>query len=67
MLKTPVFRRVHNNGILSVDEAMRYYKLKDDMARQSLNAGFEQKWTPRFSRRGAANAANGIPLLLRND
>jgi hypothetical protein len=67
MLKTPVFRRIHNNGILSKDEAMRYYKLRDDMGRQSQDAGFEQKWTPRFARRGAANAANGILLFLRND
>ncbi|KAJ5681616.1 FluG domain-containing protein [Penicillium maclennaniae] len=58
-LKTPFFRRVVRDGILSEDEAMFYSTLKDNMSRQSLEAGFEKAWTPRFGRRGAANAANG--------
>ncbi|KAK2051231.1 FluG domain-containing protein [Colletotrichum caudatum] len=58
MLKVPIFRRF-NNGVLSIDEPMTYAKLRDDMGRQSLDAGFEKAWTPRFARRGAANAANG--------
>ena len=57
-LKIPVFRKC-NGGTLSEDEAMLYSKLRDDMGRQSLDAGFEKRWTPRFARRGAANAANG--------
>jgi hypothetical protein len=67
MLKTPVFRRIYNNGILFKDETMRYYKLKNDISRQNQDAGFEQKWTPKFARKGAANAANGILLFLRNN
>ncbi|KAK1657061.1 FluG domain-containing protein [Colletotrichum godetiae] len=58
MLKVPVFRRF-NGATLAMDEAMTYAKLRDDMGRQSLDAGFERAWTPRFARRGAANAANG--------
>ncbi|KAI0120736.1 hypothetical protein BJ170DRAFT_704700 [Xylariales sp. AK1849] len=45
-LKTPVFRRTYR-GDLSGDEAMMYSKLRDDMGRQSLDAG------------GAGNPANG--------
>ncbi|KFA60187.1 hypothetical protein S40285_09803, partial [Stachybotrys chlorohalonatus IBT 40285] len=51
MLKTPIFRR-YRGGSLSEAEAMLYSKLRDDI-------GHERKWTPRFARRGAANAANG--------
>ncbi|KZL63688.1 FluG domain-containing protein [Colletotrichum tofieldiae] len=58
MLKIPLFRTFHGSN-LSTDEAMTYAKLRDDMRRQSLDAGFEEAWTPRFARRGAANAANG--------
>ncbi|KAK1973913.1 FluG domain-containing protein [Colletotrichum cereale] len=58
MLKTPLFRKYYD-AELSMDEAMTYYKLRDDMQRQSLDAGFEKAWTPRFARRGAANAADG--------
>ncbi|KAK2777398.1 FluG domain-containing protein [Colletotrichum kahawae] len=58
MLKVPIFRKLNGNA-LAVDEAMSYSKLRDDMGRQSLDAGFEKAWTPRFARRGAANAANG--------
>ncbi|RYO82108.1 hypothetical protein DL764_009661 [Monosporascus ibericus] len=32
---------------------------QDDIGDQSQDAGYEKKWTPRFARRGAANAANG--------
>ncbi|KAL4404040.1 FluG domain-containing protein [Colletotrichum abscissum] len=58
MLKVPIFRKFSGSA-LAVDEAMSYSKLRDDMGRQSLDAGFEKAWTPRFARRGAANAANG--------
>ena len=57
MLKKPVYRRVCGSA-LSEDEAMRYKTLNDDMGRQSLDAGEEKRWTPRFARRGAGNAAN---------
>ncbi|KAI0835719.1 hypothetical protein F5Y06DRAFT_305690 [Hypoxylon sp. FL0890] len=57
-LKTPVFRR-YRKASLSKTEAMLYSKLRDDMGNQSQDAGYEKKWTPRFARRGAANAANG--------
>ncbi|KAL8400415.1 hypothetical protein RB594_000708 [Gaeumannomyces avenae] len=67
MLKIPVFRRFGCNGVLSGTEAMLYAKLKDDLARQSLEAGFEVCWTPKFFRRGAANAANGnAPDVVRD-
>ncbi|RKK23635.1 hypothetical protein BFJ66_g17428 [Fusarium oxysporum f. sp. cepae] len=58
MLKTPVFRRYRGTE-LSADEAMLYSKLRDDIGQQSLDSGHERKWTPRFARRGAGNAANG--------
>ena len=61
-LKAPVFRRI-NDATLSEDEAMLYSKLNYDMGRQSLESGYEKAWTPRFARRGAANAANGKPAL----
>ncbi|KAL8310634.1 hypothetical protein RB597_010464 [Gaeumannomyces tritici] len=67
MLKIPVFRRFGCNGVLSGTEAMLYAKLRDDLARQSLDAGFEVCWTPKFFRRGAANAANGnAPDVVRD-
>lgn len=57
-LKCPVFRQIQR-GVLSDSKAMPYSKLNYDMGRQSLDAGFEKAWTPRFARRGAANAADG--------
>jgi hypothetical protein len=39
---------------------MLYSTLRDHMGEQSLEAGFEKKWTPKAGRRGAGNAANGI-------
>lgn len=63
MLKVPVFRGFDGSG-LSPDKPVPYDKLRDDMGRQSLDAGFEERWTPRFARRGAANSANGMLLLL---
>ncbi|KAJ3499414.1 hypothetical protein NLG97_g349 [Lecanicillium saksenae] len=57
-LKVPVFRRIYGTT-LSENEAMLYSKLNYDMGRQSLESGHEKAWTPRFARRGAANAANG--------
>ena len=65
-LKTPVFRR-YNRGTLSEDEAMLYSKLRDDIGQQSLDSGHEKKWTPRFARRGAANAANGTIRVRCSD
>ena len=59
LLRTPVFRRFDLNGTLSDNKAMRYTKLRDDMGRQSEDAGFEVRWTPKVCRRGASNAANG--------
>ena len=58
-LKIPFFRRTLRDGTMSEDEAMLYSTLRDHMARQSLEAGFEKAWTPKAGRRGAANAANG--------
>ncbi|KAI0526175.1 FluG domain-containing protein [Xylaria bambusicola] len=58
MLKTPLFRRYRGTS-LSGAEAMLYSKLRDDIGQQSLDSGHEKRWTPRFARRGAANAANG--------
>ena len=57
-LKVPFFRRVEG-GKVSPDEPMLYSKLNYDMGRQSLDSGHEKAWTPRFARRGAANAADG--------
>ncbi|KAH7176273.1 hypothetical protein EDB81DRAFT_34260 [Dactylonectria macrodidyma] len=59
-LKTLVFRRFDRDGVLAEMEAMLYSKLRDDMGRQSLDAGFENRWKPRFLRRGTGNAAKGI-------
>jgi hypothetical protein len=58
-LKIPFFRRIMRDGTLSEDEAALYSMLRDNMKRQSLEAGFEKAWTPKAGRRGAANAANG--------
>ncbi|OAQ59732.1 FluG domain-containing protein [Pochonia chlamydosporia 170] len=58
MLKVPVFRRIRG-GELSANEPMPYSKLNYDMGRQSLDSGHEKAFTPKFARRGAANAANG--------
>ncbi|KAH6876713.1 hypothetical protein B0T10DRAFT_520891 [Thelonectria olida] len=57
-LKIPIFRRYHGHT-LSADEPMEYTKLRDDMGQQSLDLGNEKKTTPRFARRGTANAVNG--------
>jgi hypothetical protein len=62
MLKMPVFRRVRGCE-LSTNEAMLYSKLNYDMGRQSLDSGHEKAWTPRFARRGAANAADGELII----
>lgn len=63
-LKIPVFRR-YRQASLSKTEAMMYSKLRDDIGTQSQDAGYEKKWTPRFARRGAANAANGMFRAFR--
>jgi Protein of unknown function (DUF3435) len=57
-LKRPVFRRL--NGAITSDEPLQYHKLKDDMARQSLDAGCEKAIEPKAWRRGAANSANAM-------
>jgi len=59
MLLRPVFRR-YRGAELSDDEPMLYSKLRDDIGQQSLDSGHEKRWTPRFARRGAGNAANGM-------
>jgi hypothetical protein len=41
-------------------EPLPYHKLRDDMARQSLDYGCERPIEPKAWRRGAANAANGM-------
>ncbi|PKK43241.1 hypothetical protein CI102_12164 [Trichoderma harzianum] len=62
MLKVPMFCRIRS-GDLHTNEAMAYSKLNYDKGRQSLDSGHEKAWTPRFARRGAANAANGGAFL----
>ncbi|KAI0398662.1 hypothetical protein F4802DRAFT_592559 [Xylaria palmicola] len=57
-LKRPIFRRF-NGPTISKDEALQYHILRDDMARQSLDAGEEKPMQPKDWRRGAANEANG--------
>ncbi|KAL2024965.1 hypothetical protein VTK56DRAFT_3664 [Thermocarpiscus australiensis] len=57
-LKRPVFCRF-NGSEISEHEAMQYSRLRDDMARQSLEAGQEKPMQPKDFRRGAANEANG--------
>jgi len=59
MLKIPVFRRLTRDGMVSGNQAMLYSTLRDIIRNQSLDAGFEKHWTPKFFRRGAGNAANG--------
>ena len=57
-LKIPIFRR-YNGTILSSDLPLQYQKLRNDMARQSLDAGEEKPLGPKAFRRMAANAVNG--------
>lgn len=54
-LKRPVFR----DDPTSIGRPVPYYRLRDDMKRQALDAGFEEGIGPKAFRRGAANAANG--------
>lgn len=54
-LKQPVFRRLDD-----AMEPLQYHRLRDDMARQSLDYGCERAIEPKAWRRGAANAANGM-------
>lgn len=56
-----MFRRF-NGPDISEDEALQYSKLRDDMGRQSLDAGEEKPMQPKDWRRGAANEANGKSL-----
>ena len=58
MMKIPIFRR-YEGSVLSSDRAMLYAKLRDDMSRQSLDAGEEQPVKPKAFRRMAANETNG--------
>jgi hypothetical protein len=62
MEKVPFFRRIASDGAIAKDAAMLYATLRDHMGDQSEDAGFEQRWTPKAGRRGAANAANGTLL-----
>lgn len=57
-LKRPIFR-VPDDPASSDDRPLPYYKLRDDMKRQTLDAGFQDALGPKAFRRGAANAANG--------
>ncbi|CAJ2512698.1 Uu.00g008170.m01.CDS01 [Anthostomella pinea] len=72
MRRKAVFRRI-KGAELSDGEAMTYAKLRDDMGEQSLNAGFEERWTPKFCKRGAGNTVNGDALdsirdqMMRHD
>ena len=61
-LKRPIFRRSEGSDV-SIDEALQYHKLRDDLKRQSLDCGFEKALEPRAFRRGAANAVNGKVLV----
>ena len=58
MLKVPVFRRFEG-AILSPNRPLQYSKLRDDMKRQSLDAGNEEAFVPRAFRRMTANSING--------
>ncbi|KAI0531848.1 hypothetical protein GGR58DRAFT_518190 [Xylaria digitata] len=65
-LKRPIFRRF-NGPIISEDETLQYHTLRDDMARQSLDAGEENPMQPKDWRRGVANEANGkAPDAIRD-
>jgi hypothetical protein len=59
MLKIPIFRGVEGT-VLSNDRPLPYPKLRDDMERKALDAGFEKSFGPKAFRRGAANAVNGV-------
>ena len=50
-------------SVVSQEKAVPYSKLRDDMERQTLDAGFEESIGPKAFRRGAANAANGTLLI----
>ncbi|KAK3692968.1 hypothetical protein B0T22DRAFT_495937 [Podospora appendiculata] len=64
-LKRPIFRQSDDSAIAPgrnfSDEYKPppYHKLRDDMARQSLDYGYERPIEPKAGCRGAANAANG--------
>lgn len=50
---------IDKSGTLQ-DEALQYHMLRDSIARQSLDAGFEKPIEPKAWRRGVGNAANGM-------
>jgi len=58
MLKIPIFRRF-DGAILSPDQPLPYSKLRDDMGRQSLDAGSEEPIGCKAFRRMCANSVNG--------
>ncbi|KFA79087.1 hypothetical protein S40288_07039 [Stachybotrys chartarum IBT 40288] len=58
VLMIPLFRRF-DGAVLSRNLPLQYHKLRDDMARQSLDAGEETAIGPKTLRRMAANAING--------
>ncbi|KAF9772979.1 hypothetical protein IL306_009273 [Fusarium sp. DS 682] len=57
MLIIPLFHRF--DGVLSRNLPLQYHKLRDDIARRSLDAGKETAIGPKTLRRMAANAING--------
>jgi len=65
MLKVPIFRSPQGS-VLSDHRPLPYYKLRDDMERQTLDAGFERSFGPKTFRRGAANAVNGAFNKITN-
>ncbi|KAF3768192.1 hypothetical protein M406DRAFT_336858 [Cryphonectria parasitica EP155] len=72
-LKRPVFRRCNNSflknepddSVASKYQPLQYYKLRDDMAQQSLDSGCEKVIEPKAWRRGAANSANGSQYRIK--
>ncbi|KAK0637170.1 FluG domain-containing protein [Bombardia bombarda] len=58
MDKIPLFRR-YEGALLSPNKPLPYHTLRDDMGRQSLDAGEETAVTPKNWRRMVANAVNG--------
>jgi hypothetical protein len=65
-LKRPVFRQICG-ATTSTDEPLPYHRLRDDMARQSLDCGCEKAIEPKAWRRGAANKANGAFFPFRGN
>jgi len=58
MLKDPIFCNPDSYTVSNYYPLL-YRKLRDDIERQTLNAGFERPFGPRVFRRGAVDAVNG--------